>query len=120
MWWHRRWLWRLPLDYWIAAGASLALALVAQLLVRGEAGAGTVGSPRPGPLAAQALLLAAFVVWALLAGLLAPAYGRLYARTHAPGFDERGRVPITPPPGETSQLGETSPPDAAGQSPPGV
>jgi hypothetical protein len=120
VWWHSRWLWRLPLDYWIAVGASLGLALVAQLIVRGEAGGGDAGSPWPGPLAAQALLLAAFAVWALLAGLLAPSYGRLYARTHAADFDERGRVPITPPPGEASPPGETPPPGEAERGRTGV
>jgi hypothetical protein len=99
VWWHSRWLWILPLDYSIAGVASLALALVAQVLVWGE----PAGAGGPGPLAAQALLLAAFVVWAVLAGLLSPLYGRLYAHTHAADFDERGRVPITPPPGEAER-----------------
>lgn len=96
VWWHSRWLWRLPLDYGIAAVASLVLALAAQIVVWGE----PAGAGRLGPLAAQAVLLAAFAVWAALAGLLSPLYGRLYAHTHAAAFDERGRVPITPPPGE--------------------
>ena len=99
VWWHSRWLWRLPLDYWVAVAASLALALVAGLAA-GEEPAGAAGSAAPGPLAAQALLLAAFALWALVAHLFAPLYGRLYARTHAAAFDERGRVPMTPPPGE--------------------
>jgi hypothetical protein len=106
VWWHSRWLWRLPLDYWIAATASLLLALAAQLVAAGQTAAGdSTGSAAPRPLAGQALLLAAFVVWALLAGLFSPAYGRLYARTHAAAFDERGRVPITPPPGEAPSHG---------------
>ncbi len=84
VWWHSRWLWRLPLDYWIAVASSLALALVAQLIVRGEAGGGAAGSPWPGPLAAQALLLAAFAVWALLAGR-ARAVVRPALRAHARG-----------------------------------
>ena len=79
VWWHSRWLWLLPLDYSIAAVASLALALAAQIVARGEpAAAGSLG-----PLTAQAVLLAVFVVWAVLAGLLSPLYGRLYAHTHA-------------------------------------
>ena len=103
VWWHSRWLWRLPLDYWIAAGASLALALVAQLVVRGEAGAGR-------------RLAVARTRWRRRrccsppssSGRCSPACSRrptagsTRARTRA-GFDERGRVPITPPPGETSQ-----------------
>jgi hypothetical protein len=101
VWWHSRWLWVLPLDYSIAVVASLALALAAQIVAWGEpAGAGGLG-----PLAAQAVLLAAFAVWAVLAGLLSPLYGRLYAHTHAAAFDERGRVPITPPPGEAERPG---------------
>jgi hypothetical protein len=103
VWWHSRWLWRLPADYWIAAAASLVLALAAQIVIWGEpagGSSGAAGSGGPGPLAAQAVLLAAFVVLAIAAGLVAPAYGRLYARTHTAAFDERGRVPITPPPGE--------------------
>ena len=103
VWWHSRWLWRLPLDYWIAAAASLVLALAAQIVVWGEPAAGASVSGRLGPLAAQVALLAAFVVWAVLAGLLSPLYGRLYAHTHAAAFDERGRVPITPPPGEAER-----------------
>jgi hypothetical protein len=97
VWWHARWLWRLPLDYWLAAAASLVLALVAQVIVWGDASApaGSVG-----PLAAQALLLVAFVAWAVAAGLLAPAYRRLYEHTHSAAFDERHRTPITPPPNE--------------------
>jgi hypothetical protein len=67
---------------------------------------------------AQALLLAAFAVWALLAGLLSPAYGRLYRHTHAAAFDERGRVHITPPPAEAPAPGEASHP-AAGAPPAG-
>jgi len=102
VWWHARWLWRLPLDYWVAAAASLALALVAQVLVWGGAGAGASG---PGPLATQALLLVGFAAWAVLAGLLSPLYGRLYRHTHAPSFDERDRVPIAPPPGEAPPAG---------------
>jgi hypothetical protein len=102
VWWHRRWLWRLPLDYWVAVAASLTLALVAGLAT-GEKPAGATGSAALGPLEAQALLLAAFALWALVAGLAAPLYGRLYARTHAPAFDERGLVPITPPPGRTER-----------------
>jgi hypothetical protein len=90
VWWHRRWLWRLPLDYWVAAVVSLALALAAQLVQGAEA-----GLP---PVATQALLIAAFAVWALLGGLASSLYARLYRHTHAAAFDERDRVPITPPP----------------------
>ena len=89
VWWHRRWLWRLPLDYWTAAAASLLLALLAELIEGGG-----------GRLAAQAMLLVAFVAWAVGAALAAPLYRRLYAHTHAAAFDERGRVAITPPPDE--------------------
>jgi hypothetical protein len=99
VWWHSRWLWRLPLDYWVAAVASLALAAAAQLAQAGGPGAHSAG---PGPLAAQALLLAVFVVWAVLLALAAPLYMRFHRRTHAPDFDERGRVAITPPPGEAA------------------
>ncbi|MEI6450140.1 MAG: hypothetical protein WCP98_09330, partial [Actinomycetes bacterium] len=63
------------------------------------AGEAAPAGSKVGPLAAQAILLAAFAAWALAAGLLAPLYRRLYAHTHAAAFDERGRVPITPPPG---------------------
>lgn len=97
VWWHRRWLWRLPLDYWVAIAVSLLLALLADL-VAGDGAA-------PGPLAAQIILLFAFAGWALVTGLLAPLYRRLYAYTHAAAFDERGRVPITPPPGENGDRG---------------
>jgi hypothetical protein len=103
VWWHSRWLWRLPLDYSVAVAASLVLALAAQIVVWGEPAGDASASGRLAPLAAQALLLAAFAVWALLAGLVAPLYGRLYAHTHAAAFDERGRVPITPPPGEAER-----------------
>ena len=43
VWWHRRWLWRLPLDYWVAVAASLALAFAAGLAA-GEKPAGSAGS----------------------------------------------------------------------------
>jgi hypothetical protein len=102
VWWHSRWLWRLPLDYWVAVAASLLLALAAQLVddrtAGGSAGAGATGSAGLAPLAAQALLLAAFSALAVAAGLLAPLYRRLHAHTHAAAYDERDRVPITPPP----------------------
>ena len=101
VWWHSRWLWRLPLDYSVAVVLSLVLALAAQLVVDGTPG-GEAAAAGPGglaPLAAQALLLVAFAAWALAAGLLSPLYRRIYERTHAADFDERGRVPITPPPG---------------------
>lgn len=101
VWWHSRWLLRLPLDYWIAVVVSLALATAARFAQAGGLGSASAGPPAgPGPLAAQALLLVVFVLWAVLIGLLSPLYGRLYRHTHAPGFDERDRVPITPPPGE--------------------
>jgi hypothetical protein len=105
VWWHSRWLWRLPLDYWVAVVVSLALALVAQL-VQGV-GAGGRGAASAGltPLLAQALLLGVFVAWALLSGLAAPLYARLYRSTHAPAFDERDRVRISPPPGEPPRDG---------------
>ncbi len=94
VWWHRRWLWRLPLDYWVAIVASLVLAGLAQAVRDGPAS----GLP---PLAQQAVLLVCFAAWALAAGLLSPVTRRLYAHVHAAGFDERGRVPIAPPPGTT-------------------
>jgi hypothetical protein len=101
VWWHRRWLWRLPLDYWVAAIASLALAFAAQLVADGKpGGAAGDGASGPGPLVGQVLLLAAFVALAAGAGLLSPLYRRLYVHTHAATFDERDRVLITPPPGE--------------------
>ena len=99
VWWRRRWLWRLPLDYWVAMVASLVLAALAQAANGGAAGEAAPAGSGMGPLAAQAILLAAFAAWALAAGLLAPLYRRLYAHTHAAAFDERGRVRITPPPG---------------------
>ena len=95
VWWHGRWLWRLPLDYWLAGAVSLVLAFAAQVIAWGGASGGGVG-----PLAGQALLLVAFVAWAVAAGLLAPLYRRAYEHTHALAFDERDRVPITPPPRE--------------------
>jgi len=99
VWWHSRWLWRLPLDYSVAVVVSLLVALVAQLVADGKPeGAGAGGA---GPLAEQALLLAAFAVWALVVGLLSPLYARLHGHTHAAAFDERDHVPITPPPGDT-------------------
>jgi hypothetical protein len=121
VWWHSRWLWRLPLDYWVAVVASLLLALAAQLVGGGGSAtdaAATAGAIAPGPLAGQALLLAAFAVWALLAGLLSPAYGRLYVRTHAAEFDERARVSITPPPEEARPPEEASHPFAGAPSSP--
>ena len=97
VWWHSRWFWRLPLDYWVAAVISLALAVAAQLAQAGGLGRPSIGS---GPFAAQVLLLAAFVVWAVLVGIVSPLYMTFHRRTHAPAFDERGRVGITPPPGD--------------------
>lgn len=111
VWWHRRWLWRLPLDYWVAVGVSLALAGAAQLAWGGEAGGGGASSAGDGaaPLTAQALLLVVFAAWALLAGLASPLYARLYRCTHAPAFDQRDRVRIIPPPGEASRDGGPRP-----------
>jgi hypothetical protein len=107
VWWHGRWLWRLPLDYWMAIVASLALALAAQLVQGGgEGGAGGGAASAAGglaPLAAQALLLVVFAGWALLNGLVSPLYARLYRSTHSAAFDERHRVPITPPPDRTGK-----------------
>ncbi len=100
VWWHRRWVWRLPLDYLVAVVASLLLALIAQIIAWGDTSAAGAASDGPGPLAAQAILLAVFAACALAAGLLAPQYRRLYEYTHAAGFDQRDRVPITPPPDE--------------------
>ena len=52
VWWHARWLWRLPLDYWVASGASLLLAFLAQALAWGGAGRRVPRSlRRPGPAA---------------------------------------------------------------------
>lgn len=102
VWWHSRWRWRLPLDYSVAAAASLVLAFVAQTLAWGGA-----ASSSPGPLAAQGLLLTCFAGWAVVVGLLSPLYARLYRHTHAAGFDERDRVPITPPPGEAGRQDTT-------------
>jgi hypothetical protein len=118
VWWHSRWLGRLPLDYWVAVAASLLLALAAQVVARGQPAGAAAGSSALGPLAAQALLLAAFAVLALLAGALSPLYCRLYARTHAADFDERERVPITPPPEEARSTEEASQPPAGAPSPP--
>jgi hypothetical protein len=56
--------------------------------------------PGPGPLVAQALLLAVFVAQALVVAFAAPLYARLYRHTQAAAFDERDSVPITPPPGD--------------------
>ena len=105
VWWHSRWLWRLPLDYWVAVVVSLALAFAAQLAQGVGARGGGASSAGPTPLVAQALLLVAFAAWALLIGLASPLYGRLYRATHAPEFDERGRVRISPPPGEAPRGG---------------
>jgi hypothetical protein len=120
VWWHSRWLLRLPLDYWVAVVVSLALAAAAQSVwggagetaasASGPASTGAGSSAGLSPLAAQALLLVVFVAWAFLIGLLSPQYGRLYRRTHAPAFDERDQVPITPPPGGTAAPAG-SPPD---------
>jgi hypothetical protein len=101
VWWHARWLWRLPVDYWVATGASLVLALVAQMLAWGGADAAS-----PGPFAGQVLLLVAFVAWAVVVGLASPLYARVYRHTHAAGFDERGSVAITPPPGASPRSAE--------------
>ena len=110
VWWHRRWLWRLPLDYWVAVVVSLALAAGAGLARTEEAAPTGLA-----PLAAQAALLGVFVAWTLLVGLGAPLYARLYRHTHAAAFDERGRVPITPPPGDAAPRVEAASPrgDAA-------
>jgi hypothetical protein len=86
VWWHRRWLWRLPLDYWTAAVASMLLSLAAS-----AAGAS-------GAVARQAVLLLAFGAFGCAAALAAPLYVRVHKHTHAPEFDERHMVPIQPPP----------------------
>lgn len=109
VWWHRRWLWRLPLDYWVAVVVSLALAGAARWAERTAAGGEADSAAGLGPLAAQALLLAVFAGWALVTGLVSPVYGRLHRHTHATAFDERGLVPIAPPPGEVERAeGETT------------
>ena len=96
----------------------LALAPAARLLVghrrlagsgaRRATGAGGAGGSEASaaglaPLAAQALLLVVFAGWAVLNGLVSPLYGRLYRYTHSAEFDERGRVPIAPPPDRTGK-----------------
>jgi hypothetical protein len=106
VWWHGRWLWRLPLDYWVAAVVSLALATAAQFALAGGLGSDPAGSSAGlSPLAAQALLLLVFVAWTVLLGLVSPLYARLYRHTHEEGFDERHRLPIKPPPGEAPPSG---------------
>ena len=109
VWWHTRWLWRLPVDYWVAVVVSLALAVAAQLVQGRATGGDGASSAGVGPLAAQALLLVVFAAWALLSGLVSPLYGRLYRFTHASAFDERDRVRITPPPREAPRDGGSPP-----------
>ena len=99
VWWHSRWLWRLPLDYWVAV---VGLARCSRSPRRSSSGDRAGPRGRPGP-----------ARWRRRrccsppspSGPCSPAccprlYGRLYAHTHAAAFDERDRVPITPPPGE--------------------
>jgi multisubunit Na+/H+ antiporter MnhC subunit len=120
VWWHSRWLWRLPLDYFVAAAASLALAAAAQLAARGAGGdaasaGGRQASEAADPLVTQAVLLAVFFGWAVLNVVASPLLMRLHRHTHAASFDERGRVPIAAPPEDVAPRRESVRP---GEAPP--
>jgi hypothetical protein len=67
VWWHARWIGRLPADYVQAIAASFVLTAIA-------------GTPE---LRAHALLVSGFLVLSVVAVLLAPAYHRWYAAMRA-------------------------------------
>ena len=88
VWWHARWVGRVPLDYLVAAALSLALAAAAQRLPGGRYA-----------LRDQAILLGSFLAFAVVVAALAPHYHRWYAAMHDARNDDRGDAGIKPPPG---------------------
>jgi len=87
VWWHRRWIGRLPVDYLLAAVISLLLAAAAYGL---EGGRDVFRD--------QAVLLGVFAVFVALMSALAPLYRRRYESVHRQSRDERRRAGIEPPP----------------------
>jgi hypothetical protein len=79
IWWHgRRWIGRLPIDYWNAVVLSLAIA-AAPLALGGDSRV----------LADQLVLIAGFVLLCAVAVAFAPTYIRWYAHMRRAGADER-------------------------------
>jgi hypothetical protein len=78
IWWHSRWVGRLPVDYVNALWLSF-LVVALPWLLRGN----------PGHLLHHAVYVAIMATSIVAAGLCAPLYGRWYRHMRRPGSDER-------------------------------
>lgn len=88
VWWYPGpWIGRIPADYLVAIGASIAIAALAIPL------GGSLAD-----LTDHLILVAALAGLCVLAIPLAPLYARLYVAMRRPGADDRPRAGITPPP----------------------
>jgi hypothetical protein len=88
VWWYPgRWIGRLPLDYYLAVGASFAVAALAWALGGGAEA-----------LRDQLVIVAILVATCLACMALAGPYGRWYAWMRRPGSDQRDEAGIRPPP----------------------
>lgn len=103
VWWFPGpWLWRFPLDYYSAVGASVGLAAL------------TWFDGGPGRFYEHLGLLGGFALLTALAVVLSPRYHAWYRHMRRPGSDERSAAPLAPPPeGFASRMGAPSPRDEA-------
>lgn len=88
VWWYPGpWVLRIPADYLLAIGASVAVAAIAVPLGGGV-----------GILLDHLILVGGFVILVPLGIGIAPLYRRAYVALRRPGTDDRPNVGITPPP----------------------
>ncbi len=99
VWWFPGpWLWRLPLDYYLAVAASVGLAALTWLDSGPERFYEHLG------------LVGGFALLTALAALLSPQYHRWYRHMRRPGTDERSAAPLAPPPeGWAQRMGSRTP-----------
>jgi len=84
IWWHnRRWIWRLPLDYYAGIAASLAVAAT-----------GWFTTGNLSVLEQHIKTLTGFVLLTLITLAIAPAYHRWYLYMRRPGMDDRHNAGI--------------------------
>jgi hypothetical protein len=88
VWWFQGpWIWRFPLDYYLAIGLSIALSVLAALAAGERA-----------PLHAHLWLLAGLIVLTAIAVLASPLYHRWYRHMRRAGADDRQVTPTFGPP----------------------